>query len=202
MTVTYVRFRGKVVSREWATVLASAAKEVGFTLDSGHRTMAEQQVLFDHFQRFGSPVAARPSANAPHIRVDRADHAIDVNSLDGGAARLAAWLRRKDAQASFPVPREPWHIEVPAVDLRALAQRLGDRLQGYTAHERRLIREYDELMRARRDRPRRRVLRGQMKDQRKRVWRAAQAISHGGDGRGWDHANRRARYHSLLARSS
>jgi hypothetical protein len=46
------------------------------------------------------------------------------------------------------------------------------------------------------------VLRRAMEQQRKRVWRAAQPHSRGGDGRGWDHANRRARYRSLLARTN
>src|SRR4051812_18133075 len=102
MSVTYVAFRGKTVSREWAAVLLEAAREVAFMLDSGHRTMAEQQGLYDHYLRFGSPLAAKPSANAPHIRIGRIDHALDVNALDGGAGRLAAWLRRKGAGATFP----------------------------------------------------------------------------------------------------
>ena len=41
-----------------------------------------------------------------------------------------------------------------------------------------------------------------MKAQRKRVWRAAQSSGDGGDGRGWDYANRRARYRSLLSRTN
>jgi hypothetical protein len=201
LAVTYVGFRGRTVSHEWAIVLTAAAEHVAFALDSGHRTMPEQKVLYEHFLRFGSPRAARPAANAPHIRLGRFDHAIDVNALDGGAGRLAVWLRNKGAHPTFPVPGEPWHIEVPAEELRSLAAQLDDPFRGYTANERRLIREYDHLRATHRDRPRRSALRSEIRAQRKRVWRAAQTTSSGGDGRGWDHANRRARYRSLLART-
>jgi hypothetical protein len=203
MSVTYVALRGKTVSREWAAVLTAAAHDgVAFMLDSGHRTMDDQQGLYNTYLRVGRPLAARPAANAPHIRLGCIDHAIDVNALDGGAARLAAWLRLKGAHPTFPVPGEAWHIEVPAAELRTLASKLSDSLQGYTASERKLIREYDHLAHARRDRERRSLLYHLMKAQRKRVWRAAQPTSSGGDGRGWDHANRRARYRSLLARTN
>jgi hypothetical protein len=202
MSVSYVGFRGKVISREWAAVLTAATQEVAFQIDSGHRTMGEQQALYNHFLRFGSPLAARPSATAPHIRTGRFDHALDINALDGGAARLFTWLHGKGAHPAFAVPGEPWHIEVPANELRALATILSDPLRGYTATERRWIREYDELKHAHRDRRRRGVLRQVMKDQRKRVWRAAQPTSSGGDGHGWQHANRRTRYRSLLARTT
>lgn len=74
-----------------------------------------------------------------------------------------------------------------------------DPFEGYTASEVRWLREYDSLRRSRapRDVDRRRVLRRVMTDQRKRIWRAATTTAHG-----WDHANRRARYRSLLARTS
>lgn len=70
-------------------------------------------------------------------------------------------------------------------------------LKGYTVGESAWIREYDALMRdpdRRRTAARRAALRGMMRDQRKRIWRAAQQT-------GWNRANRRARYHSLLVRS-
>ena len=202
MSTTYVIFRGHSVSREWANVLGAAGREIGFTLDSGHRTLAEQEALYRHYLRFGSPLAARPFANAPHIRTGRFDHAIDVNSLDGGANRLAAWLHGKGGHPSFPVTGEPWHIELPAGELRVLAGALADPLRRYTASERRMIREYDRLLRTRRNRRRRLALRKLMRAQRKRIWRAAQPRSRGGDGRGWDHANRRNRYRSLLERTN
>ena len=66
---------------------------------------------------------------------------------------------------------------------------------GYTDSERRWMREYDQLLKAGKDKDRRRVLRRTMTDQRKRIWRAAQTS-------GWDKADRRARYRSLLARTT
>jgi|tagenome__1003787_1003787.scaffolds.fasta_scaffold20829577_2 hypothetical protein len=191
------------VSAQWYAVLSAAkAAGVSFLVTDGHRTMAEQQDRFDHYQRFGSPVAARPSPTAPHIRTGRPDHAIDVNALDGGAARLAAWLRKHGAAASFPVPDEAWHIEVPRDDLELLAGKLADPLAGYPAKERQWIRAYDALVRlkdAGQDpadgRDRRARLRALMTDRRKAIWRAAQRS-------GWHHLKRRARYRSLLARTA
>jgi hypothetical protein len=77
-----------------------------------------------------------------------------------------------------------------------------DPLEGYTENEKLWIREYDRLVREQRDLPLRRALRKSMKRQRKRIWHSAQPLSEGGDGKGWDHARRRDRYHSLRARSS
>lgn len=70
-------------------------------------------------------------------------------------------------------------------------------LKGYTASESAWIREYDRLAGdpdRRRTAPRRTALRALMRAQRKRIWRAAQHT-------GWNRANRRRRYHSLLVRS-
>jgi hypothetical protein len=68
--------------------------------------------------------AARPSPTAPHIRVGRIDHAIDVRFTDGGEARLQRWLERQGVRVRNPVPGEPWHMEVAAEDLRRLAAKL------------------------------------------------------------------------------
>ena len=92
---------------------------------------------------------------------------------------LAGLLRRRRAEASL-----------------FLKAAHADALDGYTASERRWIREYDALRRAGKDPERQRVLRRVMGDQRKRVWRAAQAPG------GWQKANRAARYRSLHARST
>jgi GH24 family phage-related lysozyme (muramidase) len=70
-----------------------------------------------------------------------------------------------------------------------------DPFAGYTTSELRWIREYDRLVRAKRNVKRRQVLRRVMTQQRKRIWQAAQGAG------GWDAAHRRARYHSLLART-
>jgi len=190
------------VSAQWYAVLRAAkADGVSFLVTDGHRTMAEQQDRWDTYKRFGSPVAARPSPTAPHIRVGRPDHAIDVNALDGGAGRLAAWLRNHGAAASFPVPGEAWHIEVPRDDLERLARRVGDPLAAYPEKERRWIRAYDVLERKQRT--------GQgtaqvelelarlkqvMTARRKAIWRAAQES-------GWNRLSRGDRYRSLKSRT-
>jgi predicted chitinase len=70
-----------------------------------------------------------------------------------------------------------------------------DRFAGYTGAEKRWIREYDQLLHARREPHRRRVLRRVMTAERKRIWQAAQGAG------GWTRAHRRERYRSLLART-
>jgi hypothetical protein len=42
-------------------------------IKSGHRNLSEQWGFWNHYQRYGSPVAAYPNANAPHIRGVAAD---------------------------------------------------------------------------------------------------------------------------------
>lgn len=76
----------------------------------------------------------------------------------------------------------------------------GDQFASYTRAEQRWIHEYDRLPKSSASR-RRAVLRRVMAEQRKRIWQTAQPKSAGGDGRGWEYANRAARYRSLLARS-
>ena len=201
MTVSYRRWDADDrVSDEWHVVLTRARRDgVAFTVTDGHRTFAEQQQRFDVFLRVGRPRAARPSPSAPHIRTGQPDHALDVDSLDGGAGRLAAWLRRQGARAHFPVPGEPWHVEVPREDLVRLAARFADPLAAYPARERRWIRAYDRLRRGAHAstpaaRERRERLRRLMTRRRKAIWRAAERT-------GWDRFDRRARYRSLHART-
>lgn len=125
-------FQGKRVSRVWLIVLQEAAKHVRFTLNRGRATIAEQRVLYNRNMlngrpRPGRPLTARPSPVAPHIRVGRPDHAIDVNALDGGEARLQGWLRKQGARADNTVPGEAWHLEVPLGDLLRLARKIKGR---------------------------------------------------------------------------
>jgi hypothetical protein len=203
MAVTYRRWDADDrVSAQWHRVLTAARRDgVAFLVTDGHRTMAEQAERYATYQRFGHPVAARPSANAPHIRTGRHDHAIDVNALDGGAGRLAAWLRRHGVAAAFPVPDERWHMEAPADQLARLARELADPLAGYPASERHWIRAYDrlrDLERAGRDTAdvRRRLerLRVRMAHRRRAIRLAAQRS-------GWDQLRRRDRFRSLEART-
>ena len=202
MAVTYRRWDADDrVSAQWFTVLSAARKAgVAFFVTDGHRTMEEQRDRWNTFQH-GGPVAAFPSPTAPHIRSGRPDHAIDVDSIGGGAGRLFAWLRKRSAHATFPVRGEPWHIEVPRDDLVRLAKTLGDPLAGYPAKERSWIRTYDALVRRKHegddpaDGPERRSeLRRLMTQRRKAIWRAAQRS-------GWSRMRRRARFRSLLART-
>ena len=136
MNIRYVRYgRNNLrVSKRWAKVLKAADKDhVRFTLTSGHRSMREQTVLFRRnmrwtglrwVQRPGRPLTAFPSPTAPHIRVGRHAHAIDVNSLDGGETRLQRWLERKGAHPTNPVPGESWHLELTGQGLKRLARKL------------------------------------------------------------------------------
>lgn len=81
---------------------------------------------------------------------------------------------------------------VSRVDCRPI-----DPFAGYTPTELRWMCEYDRLRRQRRGVARRRALRRAMARKRKLIWRAANSDVCGG----WNRANRRRRYHSLLARS-
>jgi GH24 family phage-related lysozyme (muramidase) len=127
-------FDGKRVSRPWKRILTEArAHGVRFLLTSGRRTIAEQTRLFHQnmqlvggrwVQRPGRPLTAFPSPTAPHIRVGRVDHALDVNALDGGENRLQAWLSKHGVLSTNPVAGEPWHLEASAGDLRRLSDRI------------------------------------------------------------------------------
>lgn len=124
------RFQGKRVSSSWVVVLKQAEREgVKFRLNSGRRTMAEQQALYDRNMlngrpRPGHPLTAVPNPNAPHIRVGREAHALDVDSWNDGENKLQRWLRGKGLNAQNTVPGEAWHIEVPEAQLVAYVKRL------------------------------------------------------------------------------
>lgn len=118
--------------------------------------------------------------NAP---ADRGDIVAITHTINGGENGLAS--------------RRAYLAIVQRVDCRPV-----DSLAGYTAAEIRWIREYDKLRRANKDPRRRAVLRIVMRQQRKRIWSAAQPEDKGGDGRDWSYGHRRERYNSLLARST
>lgn len=121
-------FRGKRVSRRWRRVLTAAEKAgVKFTLNSGRRTLAEQRDLYRRYLNGTGNLAAYPNPNAPHIRVGRQAHALDVDTLDGGESRLQRWLEKHGVRVSNPVRGEPWHLEVPEKDLRRLARKIRKR---------------------------------------------------------------------------
>lgn len=129
MPVKYLPYgNGKMVSTQWHRVLTRADRDgVRFTLNSGHRTMAEQKKLHDAYLRYlaggpWAPVAAKPSPTAPHIRVGQPNHALDINSLDGGETRFERWIEAQGASIEWlnTVPGEAWHGEVSREDLARL----------------------------------------------------------------------------------
>ena len=140
MAVTYRRWDADdSVSAQWFTVLDAARKAgVSFLLNDGHRTMAEQQVLFEK-SKHGGALAAFPSPTAPHIRTGRPDHALDVNAVDGGAGRLATWSGTRGAR---DVPRTQRALAHRGAARRPqrLARKPADLLAGYPAKERHWIR--------------------------------------------------------------
>lgn len=131
-----------------------------------------------------------PGAIAPSTGVGRAlrreDWRAAADALlawdKAGGRRLPGLTRRRHAERALFL--EPVQAAGPAAWL--------------TPDELRWIREFD-----RGPAPERRtVLLIVMRKQRKAIWKAAQPLAKGGDGRGWKYAHRRDRYHSLLARSA
>jgi len=114
----------------------------------------------------------------------------------GKALRAKQWSRAADELLKWD--KAGGHA-LPGLTRRRKAERAlflsKPEKSGYTASELRWMREYDQLLKAGKDKDRRRVLRRSMTEQRKRIWRAAQTS-------GWDKADRRARYRSLLARTT
>jgi lysozyme len=129
MGIIYVPYGAVRVSRPWRTVLRAADRaKVGFHVTSGHRTMSEQAGLVREKGLF-DPVrnphgAAAPSPFAPHVRIGRANHAIDVDSLDGGETRLERWVDSQGATWMNTVVTESWHGELSGRDLARLARKI------------------------------------------------------------------------------
>lgn len=152
-------------------------------------------------QRLGLPLEAHPELAAQHeigwriAALYWQSHGLDAFA-DGTQAGFDNITRRINGGFNGKASRDAIWRKAKRVDCRPV-----DQFAHYTASELRWIREYDKLKRANRDLSRRRVLQRVMTEQRKRVWRAAQPRSAGGDGRGWGYANRSRRYNSLKART-
>jgi hypothetical protein len=162
--------------------------------NSSARTLAAQRWFWEH----QPPPAAYPGTS---------NHGWGL-AVDVRTRRAAGWLMRNAHRFGWSHDEgaragEWWHFRYVGASsaLRRRLRRELRRWKGYTDTELRWIGEYDRLLQGNRDRQRRRVLRCVMKAQRKRIWRAAQPRSRGGDGRGWRYRNRRERYRSLLART-
>ena len=120
-------------------------------------------------------------------------------AVDCPFPRAQAWLLRNGPRFGWSHDEgarvgEPWHFRYVGASPALLKKLKKDPLDGYTASEKRWIREYDRLVRLNSDASRRAVLRRVMTEQRKRIWRAAQ------DKKGWTRLRTR-RYKSLLSRT-
>jgi hypothetical protein len=205
------RFQGKRVSGKWFVVLTAAWKDgVRFRLNSGQRTLAEQTKLFNQnmhlvagrwVPRPGRPLTAFPSPNAPHIRVGRSNHALDVDSFaeGGGEEKLETWLEREGVNWMNNVPGETWHGELSAADLTKLYKRFRDLIK-LRGPEWRWVREYDRLKKAGRGKDRREVLQRVMTDRRKMIWRSAEGRIKNVR-KGWTVDSRLLRYNLLKERT-
>lgn len=120
---------GHLVSESWYWVLSGARHSgVRFVLDSGRRTMGEQWQLYRH-PPAGTPVVAFPSPWAPHIKLGREDHALDISTENEGNRDLAHWLEHEGCPVVFNVRGEPWHMEaISARKLKALAAHWKEKL--------------------------------------------------------------------------
>lgn len=132
MSVKYLPIDEEHVSAEWHVVL-EAMRHAGVTyrVNEGHRTMARQQYFYDLYRSGRGNLAAVPSANAPHIRTGRIDHAIDF----GNDGPVYAWLEQMGLHPVRTVRGESWHIEVAASALQAFAKAHGDPLHGLAKSE-------------------------------------------------------------------
>ena len=127
-------YNGRRVSREWQWVLLAAEDYRGRRLNvtSGRRTMAEQARLREAYERYKrggpwAPLAAIPSPTAPHIRVGRADHALDIDQYTD-AEWFDQWCTTRGMPLANTVPGEPWHKEAPsAAALKTFAGKHGRR---------------------------------------------------------------------------
>lgn len=153
--VHYKTFDGEQVSAQWFTVLTSARNAgVRFRLNEGHRTFARQKYFWDGWQarRPGFARAAPPTHNAPHIRTGRIDHAVDIESTDGGAQRLIRWMQKNGLRAVLTVRGEPWHIESDTASLVRYHKKRkpSNKLAPLTKTERKLVEKryyhYDQLI--------------------------------------------------------
>jgi len=196
------RIQGKRVSRDWHSVLEEAERlRVDFQLNSGKRTMREQLKLWrekGQYHPVNNPTgAAFPSPTAPHIRVGRQDHAIDVDQYAerGGEQRLQNWLRSHGISAVNNIPTEPWHLEADDGDLAVVAGKIRRRWAFYTPAEKRWITEWERIKNDPGLAARRRVLCRYMREQADRIRRAARA-----ERNGWNKKNRQARFESLDSR--
>lgn len=119
--MTYHLIDGRRVNSDWFVLLTLARRDhVGFHLNQGKRTVAEQTHFWRIYKRDGWPLAAFPSPRAPHVLDTRSHpHAVDVDNL--GA--LIEWAARHGVTIRRTVAGEPWHGEADGEQLAAFAAR-------------------------------------------------------------------------------
>lgn len=158
---------------------------------SSARTLDAQQFFWTH----QPPAAAFPGTS---------NHGWGL-AVDVLTRAAAAWIMRNGHRYGWSWDEgkrvgEWWHFRYVGASKATLRRLKRDPLAGYTASEKRWIREYDALLRAGRDLARRRVLRRVMAEQARRIEEVAGPVSVGGDGQGWTRARTR-RHESLRKRS-
>ena len=126
--MAYTTYRGKRVSKPHATLLNAYQRKYGVAvqLNQGARTLAEQWGFWNHYRKYGYPLAAYPTPAAPHIKWGNDNHALDINagSGRGQAGHVAAFYRSLGVPVVFNVPSEHWHMDtLDAGKLRAAAKR-------------------------------------------------------------------------------
>jgi hypothetical protein len=180
-----------------AAALAEGIAGADF-MPAGPNSSARGRAAQLNFWNHRPPPAARPYTSNHGWGI-----AVDVL---GRPAR--AWIMRRGMKWGWSWDEgrrvgEDWHFRYVGVSkaMRSQLAKQTDPLRVLSKTERRWCVEYDRLKRTNRDRDRRGVLRRAMQRQRKAIWKAAQPRSGGGDGKGWDHAHRRARYKALKART-
>lgn len=113
--MAYATYHGKRVSKAHAAVLNAYERKYGAPaqVNQGARTIAEQTAFWNHYRKYGSPLAAFPAPGAPHIKYGQAHHALDINSGSGvgQSQHVASYYRSLGISVAFNVPSEAWHMD-------------------------------------------------------------------------------------------
>lgn len=175
------RVRGQLSQPEAVRLLRSDLRDVETGVDLAV-TRRMTQGEFDALVSFAFNVGMGALRSSTLLRLFNAGDAA------GAAGQFDRWTLASGRRLEGLVRRR-------AAERRLFLQPQIDPLQGYTRSEVRMIRTYDRLRHEHVSDQRIRDLISQMTLQRKRIWRVAQQD-------GWELNRRRARYHSLLVRTS
>lgn len=122
------RFQGKKVSKEWDVILTALNKRLNFRLNDGRRTMWEQAKLRAKYLAGRGALAAIPNPNAPHIKVGRPNHSLDIDQFFGdGEQAVQRELNQMGLNVRNDVPGEGWHLTEPDANrLRRVAAEVAE----------------------------------------------------------------------------